>query len=303
MKKFLTVIFLLAVQLILFGIEKKENETIRRTIAILPFYNQNSVEKYDYLSDTIRDSLKAKLVLTESFIITSFSLIDDKIKKYKLTISEAISDKNTKRLAKAVKSDIAVTGKFIIIEDKIMVSIEVIDIFSESIVATSRINGEVGLDLFRIINKVTEDITEKINSKFKKVDSTYFSEMSKALKKQFLRSIFTPMRVTGITLTASGSCLFITGMPLLIFDLANYSASVRYDKDYGPLTNTGYRTYYDSYWTFVGLLSGSIALASTGLILLSIGIPLIIYDSKRQKTSFDIYLKKESIYFSMKWKL
>src|SRR4030042_4533244 len=169
MKKYFIVLFLILINFIVQSIEKKEKELLKRTVSILPFYNQNSMEKYDYLSDTIRDSLKAKLVLTDSFILTSFSLIDDKMKKYKLTPGEAIRDDNTKKIAYAVKSDIAVVGKFVIIEDKIMVNIEAIDIFTGQITATSQINGEIGLDIFRIVNRVTEDITAKMNSKLKMV--------------------------------------------------------------------------------------------------------------------------------------
>jgi len=299
MKKFLLVAFFILINLHVQCIEKKEKELLKRTVSILPFYNQNSVEKYDYLSDTIRDSLKAKLILTDSFIITSFSLIDDKMKKYKLTAGEAIRDDNTKKIAYAVKSDIAVIGKFIIIEDKIMVNIEAIDIFTGMITATSQINGEIGLDIFRIVNRVTEDITAKMNSKLKMVDSTYFSEMRKKLKEEQLRSFFTGIRITGIALTGSGTCLFLTGLPLFIYDIANYSATVRYDKNYGPSTDSGYRTYYDSYWIFVGLLSGSIVLMSTGIILAGIGIPLIVYKSKKEKLSIDLGFKRESIMFTM----
>ncbi len=293
MKKFLIIILIILIYFNIYSIEKKPIEEkpkvfLKRTVAILPVLNQNKIEKYNYLADTIRDALKAKIMKNDNYIITVFSKIDDEIKKAKITIEEVLKDDNAKRIAYKSRSDIAIIGKYIILEDQIMINIEAIDVFTGQTVVLSRMTGELGLDLFTIVDEITADLYEKMAQKIKKVDRTYFTEMSKMLKDKYDKFALTNLNKMGIAFTASGSTLFIAGMIVLIYTCARYNDVVQYNKDYGPRTYTGYDTYTVSYWTFIGLLSGSVSFMATGAVLCSIGIPFIVYKKKNDKLSFNI---------------
>ncbi|MBN2547215.1 MAG: hypothetical protein JXB50_15540, partial [Spirochaetes bacterium] len=62
------------------GDKSVREELIKRTIVILPFLNKNKVEKFGYISETLRDVLKAKIIDTKMFNLVSFSETDEKIK-------------------------------------------------------------------------------------------------------------------------------------------------------------------------------------------------------------------------------
>jgi len=57
---------------------------------MLPFYNKNNIEEYEYLSSIIMDTLRSELIETDKYEFTNFSLTDEKLKikniKKKITL-------------------------------------------------------------------------------------------------------------------------------------------------------------------------------------------------------------------------
>jgi TolB-like protein len=249
-----------------------EKELIRRSIAILPFLNQNGITEYDYLSDIMRDTLKSRLVKSDDFIIVSFFKIDDEIKKRKITLKEAVAENNAKNIAIQSEADILITGKYMIIKESILVQIEAIDIFSDLIIDSSSKEGNIGLDVFRIIDDVTNDIYEKLKKKLKKVDKTYFDEMMRVLREQEKeKNKLSPMKKVGIGLISGGSTLLLSGIIIFIVDNTYILNKKNFIYEY---SYPEYLKYHDI----------DLAMFSTGLILMICGgildiisIPLLIY--------------------------
>ncbi len=258
-----------------------EKELIRRSIAILPFLNQNGITEYDYLSDIMRDTLKSRLVKSDDFIIVSFFKIDDEIKKRKITLKEAVAENNAKNIAIQSEADILITGKYMIIKESILVQIEAIDIFSDLIIDSSSKEGNIGLDVFRIIDDVTNDIYEKLKKKLKKVDKTYFDEMMRVLREQEKeKNKLSPMKKVGIGLISGGSTLLLSGIIIFIVDNTYILNKKNFIYEY---SYPEYLKYHDI----------DLAMFSTGLILMICGgildiisIPLLIY--KKGKITFKI---------------
>ncbi len=274
-----------------------KKDLIKRTIAILPFLNKNNVEKYGYLSDTVRNALKTKLLNLDQFQFTNFTDIDTETIKLEFSKKTALEEANAKKIALKLKADVFITGFYIIIEDQIMIQIDAYDIFSNKTAASSNVKGEVGLDIFRLVDEITIDMSDKLSKKLPKVDKNYFDEMIKVIKEKRkfnFREDFTVKKKVGLGLTIGGGTLVLAGVSILIYDLAAYSDIVTNNLYYNPRTDAGYDDYVNSYYTYTALLVTSIVSLSTGSILLGIGIPfLVIKFNKKENISFNIELKDE----------
>ena len=279
------------------GNESKNSneETIKRTIMILPFLNKNEVKKYSYLSDTIRDALKAKLLDSESFTLTNLNIIDSKITEMGFNNENIMLESNAKQLALKLKADVIIFGKYIIIEDQIMIQIDALDIFTKETIASSTLKGELGLDIFRVIDESVNDISKKLKTKLTEVKKSYFIEMTKILNKEN----FTIQNKVGIGLTCGGGTFFAVGLGILIFDLAYYADKVADNLYNNPRTDTGYNDYVKTYYIYSGLLGSSIAFICIGTAAVAVGIPLIVYKKKTTKIVLNLNnFSKPSFEFS-----
>jgi TolB-like protein len=266
----------------LFSIEKKE-ENIKRTIMILPFLNKNDVKKYSYLSDSIRDALKAKLLDGDNFILTNLSSIDSKISELGFNKESVMEETNAKQVALKLKADVIVFGKYIIIEDKIMVQIDALDIFTKETIASSTLKGELGLDIFRIIDESVDDIAKKLKAKLTQVKKSYFTEMNRILN----RENFTVQNKVGVGLTSGGGSLFLAGLGILIFDLAYYQKILSQNLYNNPRTDIGYNDYQKAYYNNISLLATSITILCIGSSMMAVGIPFVVYKKKNTKVSIN----------------
>ncbi len=289
---------------------KKNTPLIKRTIAIVPFNNQNNTEKYNYLSDTIRDALKAKLLKTNIFNLTSFSSINNEIKKLEIPKELITDEENAKRIALKAKADVVVIGKYLIIEDNIMIQLDAIDIFTGITVESSNMKSELGLEIFNMIDEITNEMTGKMSVKLKMVNKTYFDEMMKILREKHKfenEKKLLAQNKTGIGLTASGSGLLLIGLPIFIYDLAGYTDILMKNQRSYESTNTDkdYDRYQVSYNIFLGLFCSGIILSVTGIVFLSVGIPLIFFKSKttKNKISMNIEFDYSKIDLYIKFKL
>lgn len=294
---YLVILLFLFISFNFFAQQKEQKTLVKRTILILPFFNINNVEKYNYIGDTLRDALKSELIKTDYYLFINFSDIENTIKKLKYTNEDTIKEVNAKDLAVRLKADVVVIGKFIIIEEKIMIQIEAIDIFKNQTVASTTTKGEIGLDIFRIIEESTKDMAGKMIESLKMVDKTYFDEMNNIIKKEQklkLKSIFTPLVKTGIILNSIGGGLALIGLPILIYDLAGYSNVVQNKLYNNDRSDAGYQDYLNASYTYIGLFAGSLVAIGVGSIMLIVGIPLIVYDLKKKnrKLSFNIIVGK-----------
>ena len=86
-----------------------------------------------------------------------------------------------------------------------------------------------------------------------------------------------------------GSTFFLSGISLLIYDLAYYIPYVL-DKLYiyrdDKSDTDTYKSYYNSYCTNIALFSTSVTLSGIGLICIIISIPLITYKQTKNTNKF-----------------
>lgn len=277
--------------------ENKSSDFIKRTILIMPFLNTNNVVEYDYLGDILNDTLKSELLRTNLFNFTVPSQADKKIKESGLTKESLVKIENAKSLALKLQADVFVIGKYVIIEKEIMIIIQAYDIFTGQIAVSTNIKGGLGIDLFRVIEEASKDMADKMAQKLQMVKKSYFTEMSKLIRKEKMAQLkerFTPTMKAGIGVTSVGGALFLIGIPILIYDLAGYSSILKENLYNNPRTEEGYTDYVSASYTSIGLFVSSIVLMGLGATGLAVGIPLIVYDYRKTKTNLSLAVEVDS---------
>ncbi|MBN2544822.1 MAG: hypothetical protein JXB50_03430 [Spirochaetes bacterium] len=310
MKKILiTIILLVILTCPFYSAQKEDNnkELIKRTVMIMPFLNANKVAEYNYLQATLMDTLTAELMWTEQFIITKQRDIENEISRMNLTQEDALTIENAKKIAQSVKSDVIVIGKYVIIKEDILITITAYDVFTQEIVATTNRKGNVGLDIFRVVQDATKDISDKMKTRLKKVESSYFTEMNKLMKKQYQIDQKRKFGITnriGLGITIPGAILLLGGTGLLIYDLAGYSSILRDVRDDYDKTGENREKYLETYNIFLALFISGAVSAGLGFIMIAAGIPLLVIKIKtkeNKKVSFNInYMDKISLSLSYK---
>lgn len=287
MKRIAFITLLLLLSIIIFA-ESQPQQLIKRTVLILPFLNKNNVEKYNYLQDTLVDALNSELIRTDQFNFIRPTEAEEILEQEDIDYYE--KTKNLIDIAIKLKADVIVIGQYIIIEDKIMIQVKAIDVFSEQIAASSNINGDLGIDIFRIIIESSKDIANKMAKELRMVDKTYFDEMSKILNQDTtnkeisidFKKQLSPMKKSGIALISTGGSILLIGIPILIYDLAGYSSIMIDKRNLANEKDIDYSEYMETFLIFTGLLVGSVTASVIGLSVLIVGIPLTVYKGKNK---------------------
>ena len=291
MKKNIVFLIFLLISLNVFS-NDAGNVLIKRNVLVIPFVNSNNDQKYDFLKDAISDAIKANLMNTNQFNLSNPLEIDKKISEMGFYKEKILEPANAIAIAKSLKSDVVVVGKFIAIDDKVMIQIQAIDVFTEEIVIVTNQSGSLGINLLKLIDNVSKNLSVKMAEKFPKVDRSYFTEMRKIMnendKRNKIKFNLTPVNYAGIGLCAGGITLLLSGISMLIYDFAGYSTVLQGYKDNYTRTKTDFDGYESSYNIFIGLFISSVVLSSVGFIMAIVSIPLIIYKKKNKEFSLSL---------------
>jgi len=332
MKKML---FLLLITLVLsntiFSQIKKNKDAssdvlIKRTIAILPFYNQNNIAEYDFLTETIRDGLLSKLQEKNLFSFVNFGDIKEKSTSLRLPLKDLINEKNAIKLSLTLNADIVIVGKFVVIKDKILITANAYDIMGKQSVVSTYIEGSTGVDIFSVTEQTSNEMAEKMSKSFPKVDKGVLTDLLKKMQKENEATIakekkerkneepvnnnvqYTGDRkfdlknmtyneklafqMAGISLTAAGSTILTMGIVQIFVDNFYYYPNVVKTSSPTGSSNLidGYYTYRENSATDKAMFISAIAMMVLGAALDGVGIPLIVLANMKygNKVTFDM---------------
>lgn len=153
---------------------------IKRTIIILPAYNINRDPANNNLVTAIRDALRAKLTNKNMFNIVSFNDIDSKFKEVGYKEDDYINEDKMIALAKSLNGDVVLISKFFTSGENILIISLACDIFLGQITVSSFIDGELGIEVFRYVNNITNEMAEKMAIKFTAIDRGKLNELIKS---------------------------------------------------------------------------------------------------------------------------
>jgi hypothetical protein len=144
-------------------------ELIKRTILIMPVYNQNSNSE-THLSGNIRDALRAKLDQTRMFNIIPFPEIDSAIEELGWDESDFVNEDKSILLAKELQADVALQSEYSVESGNIFILAQAVDIIAGQPTVSSYLTGTVGFEIFTYINKIADDMAGKMSSKFARIN-------------------------------------------------------------------------------------------------------------------------------------
>jgi TolB-like protein len=270
--------------------EKSGNsDTIKRSILILPFYNVREIRKYDYLSDTIVDTLETDLRNLDRFIVKSPDSTEQLLAEFKVTRSDLLLKKDASRIARKYKCDVYVIGKYVIEEKKIMLFIETVDIFSDEVIASTYTEGKIGVDLFRVITEGVNQVTAKMEEQLQVVSKTYFEEMIRVQRRKLFQldpEIWTWRRKLGTGMTIGGSISTGIFLPVLLIDIFTiYPLLISNSNNGVPVDSDQFAR---DYTLFNILLFTSVISMGLGLVALIPGIALIAWKNKHENLTLSV---------------
>lgn len=134
--------------------KKQENEMVKRKVIILNFVNQNYIKKYDYLSQTIPDSMNTALSKTKMFTILRRDVWKKAMQKQKIKEDELNSEDKAIELAKLSGADVVVMGSYVVIGDNIKINSYAIDVISGQQKVARSARGSTGVEIFDVIDTV-----------------------------------------------------------------------------------------------------------------------------------------------------
>ena len=155
--------------LIVFRLFSIENvDLLKRTIVILPFYNQEKTEKYDYLSDIICHDLTGKL--GKSFNFVDYDETKMIIRKMGYDEKSSIIEGNAKKIALRLEADIVVFGDYIIQNKEIIFSLKSFDVIIEKVITQGYKRIRTGYNFSRYLNEFTQETSLEIIERFTTFD-------------------------------------------------------------------------------------------------------------------------------------
>jgi hypothetical protein len=181
MKKYsVLVFFLILLAFNIYSLDASSDSNLsERTVLLMPCYYINYDKDYDFLGILIRDSIKAKLDTRKIFKFINFEDTYNAVDKLKLSSKDYINKDKTKDTALITRADVILITKYSVTNKKIMIVTEAYDILNSQTVVTSTINGDVGPDIFDIIDNISEDIASKMAAAFQKIDKVKLADFFK----------------------------------------------------------------------------------------------------------------------------
>lgn len=300
--------FLLISISFMFPDEAEKNQYIKRTILILPFQNKNNIAEYNYLSDVLMETLRVELVEQNRFNFTNYTEANEAVRDLKKNNINIMDFNIIRKIAYDLSTDVIINGQYIISENNLMIMMQAIDIINGDLVATTKVQGELGVNIFNLINNASNDLTNKIINKLKSVTKEEYEYTFRKISNiKFLNLLGLPAyKKAGISLTITGGILLLIGTPILIYDLAGYSKLLLEKKAaYQEFKkNTDHEVYTQFYITFIALFCVSLTATVFGAIMLSVGLPLSIINIKSKNSSVKVEINNNysAVFYSFKFK-
>lgn len=140
-------------------------ELINRTVILLDFINAVGEEDYEYLSQSIPDSIRSALIQTEKFNLdTPREAVLDTAQDLGIPESNFFNSMDAVRIAEAMDADVVVIGKYQVLNEQLKVVTHALDLESNGrIAASSDVDGSLeGIHIFDVIDKAAEDLATKM---------------------------------------------------------------------------------------------------------------------------------------------
>lgn len=165
---------------------KDDEDLVKRTITILPFYDQDETNEFENITSVIRDNLKSKLQLNNIYDFINYSDIDKTIQKLKFKNNQIVDEKNASIIALNLNSDIVIAVKYVVIDQDILISSNTIDALGLKQTIVDSYNGKLDDDFFKSVDKYIIRVTQNITEAFPKINEDKLDNLIAERKEKLL---------------------------------------------------------------------------------------------------------------------
>ena len=131
-------------------------------MVVLNFENTGNSKNWEFLSKTIADSVSSTIADYEFITVISRLILDESIGKMGIAGEDLYKIENLKKIGAQLKCNVIVKGSFIEINRRLQITTEVFDLETGTIFASSKVLGEVGANMFDLMDKTAETIVKDL---------------------------------------------------------------------------------------------------------------------------------------------
>jgi len=154
-------VFVLLFSSLLFS---KEEE--KKSILIFDFQNISKSEKFEYLKQSIPDSMSTSFIQEGEFNTIRRDVWLKIVKQLDIDIERGFDEDQALAIGRALRTDAVIYGSFFIVGNFIRINAKAINIYTGKIITGIQVQGETGLDVFDLVDKVTKNITGEVKKEF-----------------------------------------------------------------------------------------------------------------------------------------
>jgi TolB-like protein len=151
-------------------IKQNQENIVRRSIAIYPFYNKTGNKEYQFLSTTIGDVIKSELSSKNQFNILPEKEVMQIVSTSTLSDSDLNDPDKVIPLTLKIKSDVAVTGNYSLLTDQVLITANVINILTGEVTTTVTVNGKAGSDIFSMVKELSSTLADRMVREYPTMD-------------------------------------------------------------------------------------------------------------------------------------
>jgi hypothetical protein len=151
-------------------------ELSKRTIMLLPVFNESKIENYDYLSNVIRDALRSELELKKNFRFIEYQEIDKNLALYKYLKDDIFQESKALALSIYLKADIYIFCKFNINDEKLVIELDVFDVLTGYKVIGIKSDEKMGSGIFKLIDDISQNSAAEMSEKLSMLKKNYLEK-------------------------------------------------------------------------------------------------------------------------------
>lgn len=232
------------------------------------------------LTEAIVENLTTALIDTKKYQIIERNQIDKLMTELKLQNSDDFNDNLREELGNLYGVKLVILGSVTRIGNNITINIRGVEVSTGSAQFAKNITTKNEDDIPELINVLIGELTE---TKVKKIEYTKSNKINN-------------VNIAGISLVTIGSVSLLSGLTVLIIDLAYLGPK----QDTIIANKEPYENWQKAHNDFIGGLVGGIVPMSIGAILMIPGIAMSVYKDK--KMSFDIETDRNNMAISFCYK-
>ncbi len=145
-------------------VEGKGKKIDNIVVVVLNYQNAGGSNKWEFLKGAIPDSINSSLNNKKFIKVIKKNVLKDFLDKLKIKRNKMYAKQTLQTISKDLKANIVIKGSFKETNRKLQIKTEIWDLETKADIAVIRVTGEVGADMFELMDKIVEAIVKVFES-------------------------------------------------------------------------------------------------------------------------------------------